>query len=646
MLLLISYAAAATLSVGPTATYKTITDAVKASANGDIILVAPGTYAESPDLRNKAITVVSASGPAVTTINATNTVYVDASTLQGFTINTTAATGVGVYGNATLKELVLNNATNYGVAIVSGTANVQEVMTVDTAMYGFVVTGGSATFRHCISLNSGQIGISMQSTSASSVQNSLSIGGLYGIRTLKATTPLSQVVVVGATKNALAIGSTTTVVNSVFQDNSVVVQCYNASVTFTNGIGWANNSATACDASTLSTVTTADPMFSSWSASYDFYDLDFSPRAGSPMIDKGSGKDADNTVADYGLFGGAYGVWPDQDSDGVPVLFDCDDHLAATYPGAPEIGDQHDNDCNGQIDDGVIIDTGDSGDTADTGDSGPQDTQTPSTTDLDGDGYSADVDCDEHNIATHPNATEIPDHADNDCDVLIDEGTYLGDDDGDGYSESLGDCDDNDPSRYPGGVDSQNDGVDNDCSGADNNAQGVKDRDGDGYVDTSDCNDTDAAVHPGIADPMNGKDDDCDGLVDEDGLNVDKDKDGYTVADGDCNDGNSSIYGGAVDTPDDFIDQDCTGSDNFDVDRDGDPAPASGGGDCDDHNSTLSSLMEEVCGNNADEDCDGADIACDDVQKVGATACGCATTGNTSWAVGLMALAILGRRRR
>src|SRR5262249_28178987 len=47
----------------------------------------------------------------------------------------------------------------------------------------------------------------------------------------------------------------------------------------------------------------------------------------------------------------------DQDADGHPPIIcggdDCNDDSASTFPGAPEICDGKDNDCNQQVDDGA-----------------------------------------------------------------------------------------------------------------------------------------------------------------------------------------------------------------------------------------------------------------------------------------------------
>ncbi len=120
----------------------------------------------------------------------------------------------------------------------------------------------------------------------------------------------------------------------------------------------------------------------------------------------------------------------DQDLDGVSRTScggnDCnDDPYNGGYyihPGAAELCDGKDNNCNGQIDEGC-----------------PTPTPTPTPTP----------------------PPEICDGMDNDGDGLIDEGFDL---DGDGWTTCGGDCDDENPNRYPGNC-SPMSCDDNDCNG-------------------------------------------------------------------------------------------------------------------------------------------------------------------------------------
>jgi hypothetical protein len=70
----------------------------------------------------------------------------------------------------------------------------------------------------------------------------------------------------------------------------------------------------------------------------------------------------------------------------------------------------------------------------------------------------------------------------------------------------------------------------------------------------------------------------------------------------DCDDTNPAIRPGVVDTPDDGIDQDCSGTDatNLDADGDGSPRPQ----DCDDSNPRVHPGAREIAGNGVDENCD------------------------------------------
>lgn len=169
------------------------------------------------------------------------------------------------------------------------------------------------------------------------------------------------------------------------------------------------------------------------------------------------------------------------------------------------------------------------------------------------------------------------------------------DDDGDGYSEVEGDCDDSDANINPGESEAPGDGVDNDCDEATTD----DDVDGDGYSEAEgDCDDNAAAIHPGAAEvPYNGKDDDCKPTTRDDDL----DADGYDY-DSDCNDRDASIHPGAAEIPYNGDDDDCsTATRDDDLDRDGYLHAT----DCDDDDNTSHPGAIEVLNDTADNDCDG-----------------------------------------
>ena len=206
-------------------------------------------------------------------------------------------------------------------------------------------------------------------------------------------------------------------------------------------------------------------------------------------------------------------------------------------------------------------------DTAPPEDTNPLDTE-PEWADADADGYTEDVDCDDDNADIHPDATEICDGVDNNCDEAVDEGF---DADGDGYLDAESceggeDCDDSDSGVHLGATELPYDGIDQDCDGED-----LLDVDGDGYdaveAGGTDCDDSDATVFPGAAEiAKDGIDQDCDGLD-----LLDADGDGYNdLAEGgeDCDDSDPAVNPDASDYLVDGLDADCDGKDGarFDLD--------------------------------------------------------------------------------
>jgi hypothetical protein len=182
------------------------------------------------------------------------------------------------------------------------------------------------------------------------------------------------------------------------------------------------------------------------------------------------------------------------------------------------------------------------------------------------------------------------------------------------------------------------------CNGLDENCNGIPDDepvdggqwffdlDGDGhagdisifacdqpegtFLTPTDCDDERPEVHPGATEVCyNEIDEDCDGVLDNGCPECfDLDGDFYTTCDGDCDDSNSLVNPGEPETCANGIDDNCDGWVDEgcacqDVDGDG---YSNCDGDCNDSDDTVYPGAEEICGNGIDDNCDGAvDEGCD-----------------------------------
>ncbi len=446
------------------------------------------------------------------------------------------------------------------------------------------------------------------------------------------------------------------------------------------------------------------------------------------MVDEEGGS-AWYTDADGDGYGDALTGSCEQEEGTVALGGDCDDADAAVNPAAGEQCDEIDNDCDGEVDNDIVLTWYRDADGDGFGDAeAVLDTCDPP------EGWVADAtDCDDVASSTFPGADELCNGVDDDCDSEIDEdavdaGTWYTDADGDNYGDDAlttvsceqpegtasegADCDESDAEVNPGTAE-QCDGIDNDCDGAVDEEvvyTWYSDADGDGYGDPAaaldtcdppagssptgdDCDDATATTNPGADELCNDVDDDCDGEVDDDPVDgvveytdsdgdglgdpesatascaslgegwvedgtdcddssvdvgaadtwyTDGDGDGYgdsasgvasceqpegTIADGsDCDDADRGINPDAVEACD-GVDEDCDGEADdgatdgtiwyYDDDEDGygDPATStssceapdefvSDDTDCDDLDAAVNPMADEVC-NDVDDDCDG-----------------------------------------
>ena len=141
---------------------------------------------------------------------------------------------------------------------------------------------------------------------------------------------------------------------------------------------------------------------------------------------------------------------------------DCYDYDPGIRPDAEERCDGLDNDCDGVIDDDPVDALEGWLDQDADGFGDPEIFATGCT--LPGGFVQDGGDCDDADAGIHPDADEICDELDNDCDGLVD--PQSGDADGDGWDGCGGDCAPDDASVHPDADEVCGDGVDSDCDGS------------------------------------------------------------------------------------------------------------------------------------------------------------------------------------
>ena len=352
--------------------------------------------------------------------------------------------------------------------------------------------------------------------------------------------------------------------------------------------------------------------------------LDGSVYPGATEACDGTDSDCDGSIVDEFADTDSDGVPDcvdfDGDGDGADASVDCDDDDPLVYPGAPELCDGEDTDCDGSIVDEDLDSDGD---------------LQPDCIDIDddSDGDPDTSDCEPLNPSIYNGAIEACDGLDSDCDGDLVDGyanfdgdtepdCFDADDDGDGDPDAT-DCDDLDDDVFAGATEFC-DLTDSDCDGslvdeyADTDGDDLpdcvdEDDDGDGYFDADDCDPADGAIFPGADEVCDDVDDDCDGDVvegfpDTDGDGVpdcadpDADGDGFDAATDDCDDADPDVHPGAEEVCN-GLDDDCDPlTDEVDDDIDGFAECA---GDCDDADPAVFPGAPELC-DERDNDCDGA----------------------------------------
>jgi len=346
--------------------FETITAAIAAAADGDLIHVLPCTYRESVDFDGKALRIVAAEGPAVTVIEARNSAVVRAvngegtgTTLEGFTLtgggNASEAAVYVDFASLRLEDVVIDDnggwATIYGASADLELAGV--TLTDNRPTYGvniYMSRGGLVATELALDCGSATVGVYLGHGSGMVDRSDISCRGgnatqwEHAVGHVQRSTIVGNIAIVheddhyddfvnvtnsvvdgavsvtygsATVRNSIVTGGvtfasvylSTTVEGSVIQGNFCGINADTTDFTIRNTLFW-NNTTNTCgllpDPVGTNGNLQEDPLFVDPAAG------DWTLGSGSPGVDAGpdaSGyADVDGSRNDIGVYGGPFSI--------------------------------------------------------------------------------------------------------------------------------------------------------------------------------------------------------------------------------------------------------------------------------------------------------------------------------------------------
>jgi hypothetical protein len=474
------------VTIGVPAAQPTIQAAINAATSGDIIVVAPGTYLETIDFLGKEVTLRSSAGPSSTIIDGLESIGSmvqcvngegAGTILEGFTITRgNAETGGGMLNidsSPTIINCIFtdNHAGDRGGGMYNHKGDPTVIASTFDGNTAVEMGGGMFNLRaspmvtRCLfTQNSSNKGAGMRNylNSHPTVTNSIFSdnqageegGGMDNRKNSNAV--VTGCVFDGNTAGSGGGGMHNYVGRAKATGNPIIINCLFIGNSAPTGAGMRNND--------------PDPTIINTTIAYNDGSGISSRNGSAPIIENSivwgnsggsfSGASSSSSIVSYSDIEGGFDGMENLNVDPMFVSPAGNDyHLSVDSPlinagnnSAPHLT-EFDLEGNPRII-GVTVDMG-----------AYESDGSCSEVDNDGDTYTAcDGDCNDNDPDINPEATEICDGIDNNCNGTIDEGF---DNDNDGYTTcgGDGDCDDSAPGINPGAVEICDDDLDNDCDG-------------------------------------------------------------------------------------------------------------------------------------------------------------------------------------